>query len=406
MRDTDLAVGDGEFVSIVGPSGCGKSTLLYIVGGFLAADGDVIIDDKTITGPGTDRGVVFQEYALFPWLTVEDNIGYGLDRQHVSATDRKKIIDRLIGVIGLTGFEKRYPRELSGGMKQRVAIARTLACDPAVLLLDEPFGALDAQTREIMQDELLRIWLETQKTVLLVTHDVTEAVYLSNRICIMSARPGQIIEQFTVGLDRTRPREELVLSLTSTRFATRSGSRYGARRWPLGNKMLIRPEAVSAGAARLIGRMSPLVLFIALWYGACSSGLVNSEFLPTPTKVAAALVDLVSGGEIARNLFVTLFRAAVGLALGSICGIWIGLMMARSEQFKAYVTPIVGGTYSLPKSALIPLFALWFGIGNVTAIAAVFLACLLPMIVNTYHGVVTTSKSPHVERASTRHDRP
>jgi NitT/TauT family transport system ATP-binding protein len=212
LRDTDLAVGEGEFVSIVGPSGCGKSTLLYIVGGFLAADGDVIIDDKAITGPGTDRGVVFQEYALFPWLTVEDNIGYGLDRQHVSATDRKKIIDRLIGVIGLTGFEKRYPRELSGGMKQRVAIARTLACDPAVLLLDEPFGALDAQTREIMQDELLRIWLETQKTVLLVTHDVTEAVYLSNRICIMSARPGQIIEQFTVGLDRTRPREELVLS--------------------------------------------------------------------------------------------------------------------------------------------------------------------------------------------------
>jgi len=156
--------------------------------------------------------------------------------------------------------------------------------------------------------------------------------------------------------------------------------------------MLIRPEAVSAGAARLIGRMSPLVLFIALWYGACSSGLVNSEFLPTPTKVAAALADLVSGGEIARNLFVTLFRAAVGLGLGSICGIWIGLMMARSERFKAYVTPIVGGTYSLPKSALIPLFALWFGIGNVTAIAAVFLACLLPMIVNTYHGVVTTPK--------------
>lgn len=156
--------------------------------------------------------------------------------------------------------------------------------------------------------------------------------------------------------------------------------------------MLIRPEAVSAGAARLIGRMSPLVLFIALWYGACSSGLVNSEFLPTPTKVAAALADLLSGGEIARNLFVTLFRAAVGLALGSICGIWIGLMMARSERFKAYVTPIVGGTYSLPKSALIPLFALWFGIGNVTAIAAVFLACLLPMIVNTYHGVVTTPK--------------
>jgi NitT/TauT family transport system ATP-binding protein len=212
LRGTDLAVKEREFVSIVGPSGCGKSTLLYIVGGFLAAEGEVIIDGAPITGPGTDRGVVFQEYALFPWLTVRDNIGYGLERQHVPPTEREKIINRLISVIGLAGFENRYPRELSGGMKQRVAIARTLACDPAILLLDEPFGALDAQTREIMQDELLRIWLETRKTVLLVTHDVTEAVYLSNRICVMSARPGQIIEEFAVELDRTRPREELMLS--------------------------------------------------------------------------------------------------------------------------------------------------------------------------------------------------
>jgi NitT/TauT family transport system ATP-binding protein len=212
LRGTDLTVNEGEFVSIVGPSGCGKSTLLYVVGGFLNADGEIVIDGSPITGPGTDRGVVFQEYALFPWLTVRDNIGYGLERQRVTASERDKIVSRLVGVIGLSGFENRYPRELSGGMKQRVAIARTLACDPAILLLDEPFGALDAQTREIMQDELLRIWLETRKTVLLVTHDVTEAVYLSNRICVMSARPGQIIEEFTVALDRSRPREELVIS--------------------------------------------------------------------------------------------------------------------------------------------------------------------------------------------------
>jgi len=212
LRGTDLAVNEGEFVSIVGPSGCGKSTLLYVVGGFLAADGEVIIDGSPIKGPGTDRGVVFQEYALFPWLTVYDNIRYGLERQRVAASEREKIVSRLVSVIGLSGFENSYPRELSGGMKQRVAIARTLACDPAILLLDEPFGALDAQTREIMQDELLRIWLETRKTVLLVTHDVTEAVYLSNRICVMSARPGQIIEEFAVGLDRSRSREELVIS--------------------------------------------------------------------------------------------------------------------------------------------------------------------------------------------------
>jgi NitT/TauT family transport system ATP-binding protein len=212
LRGTDLTVNEGEFVSIVGPSGCGKSTLLYVVGGFLAAQGEVAINGAPVKGPGTDRGIVFQEYALFPWLTVHDNIAFGLERQGVASSEREKIVDRLVKVIGLGGFEKRYPRELSGGMKQRVAIARTLARDPAILLLDEPFGALDAQTREIMQDELLRIWLETRKTVLMVTHDVTEAVYLSNRICVMSARPGQIIEEFTVSFDRGRSREELVVS--------------------------------------------------------------------------------------------------------------------------------------------------------------------------------------------------
>ena len=212
LRDTDLVVADGEFVAIVGPSGCGKSTLIYIVGGFLPAEGEVLVDGRAISGPGTERGVVFQEYALFPWLTVRGNIAYGLDRQGVPAAERNATVERLIGVIGLQGFEDRFPRELSGGMKQRVAIARTLACEPAILLLDEPFGALDAQTREIMQDELLRLWLESRKTVLMVTHDVTEAVYVSNRICVMSARPGRLIEEFRIELDRAKPREEIFLS--------------------------------------------------------------------------------------------------------------------------------------------------------------------------------------------------
>jgi NitT/TauT family transport system ATP-binding protein len=232
LRGTDLTVNEGEFVSIVGPSGCGKSTLLYVVGGFLAADGEVVIDGAPIKGPGTDRGVVFQEYALFPWLTVRDNISFGLERQGVAAAEREKVVSGLVKVIGLAGFENRYPRELSGGMKQRVAIARTLACDPAILLLDEPFGALDAQTREIMQDELLRIWLETRKTVLMVTHDVTEAVYLSNRICVMSARPGQIIEEFTVALDRGRSREELVQQHPQPGLALGAASGFGRRRAP------------------------------------------------------------------------------------------------------------------------------------------------------------------------------
>ncbi len=212
LSAVDLAIREGEFVSIVGPSGCGKSTLLYVVGGFLNADGEVLVDGRRITGPGTDRGVVFQEYALFPWLTVRKNIVFGLERAGIPPEQRETITARLIDTIGLKGFEDRYPRELSGGMKQRVAIARTMAPDPAILLLDEPFGALDAQTREVMQDELLRLWLSMRKTVLMITHDVSEAVYLSNRICVMSARPGRLVEEFTVNLDRTVPRETLVLS--------------------------------------------------------------------------------------------------------------------------------------------------------------------------------------------------
>ncbi len=212
LQGVDLAVKDGEFVSIVGPSGCGKSTLLYIIGGFIDCEGEVCVDGRRISGPGTDRGIVFQEYALFPWLTVRRNILYGLETQGVPAAERAAAANRFIEMIGLAGFEDRFPRELSGGMRQRVALARTLACNPSILLLDEPFGALDAQTREFMQDELLRIWRQTRKTVLMITHDVDEAVYLSDRICVMSARPGRLVEEIEVRLDRSQRREDIVLS--------------------------------------------------------------------------------------------------------------------------------------------------------------------------------------------------
>ncbi len=212
LHEIDLTVKDGEFVSIVGPSGCGKSTLLYIIGGFIDSEGEVWVDGRRISGPGTDRGIVFQEHALFPWLTVRRNILYGLETQRVPMAEREAAASRLIEMIGLVGFEDRFPRELSGGMRQRVALARTLACNPSILLLDEPFGALDAQTRESMQDELLRIWQQTRKTVLMITHDVDEAVYLSDRICVMSARPGRLVEEFEVRLDRNQRREDIVLS--------------------------------------------------------------------------------------------------------------------------------------------------------------------------------------------------
>jgi NitT/TauT family transport system ATP-binding protein len=197
-----LSVDEHEFVSIVGPSGCGKSTLLYLVGGFLKpTEGEIRLRDRPVTGPGRDRGIVFQRYSLFPWLTVRGNIAYGLQEMGLPRGERDRIVDEHLHLVHLQGFGERYPRELSGGMQQRVAIAQTLACNPDILLMDEPFGALDAQTRRILQDEVRRIWRHGSKTVLFVTHDVEEAVALGTRIVVMSARPGRIKEVLTRSFD-------------------------------------------------------------------------------------------------------------------------------------------------------------------------------------------------------------
>ncbi len=193
LSDVSLQVRPREFLALLGPSGCGKSTLLYLVGGFLPiVAGRIQVEGKPVTAPGPDRGIVFQHIALFPWKKVRGNILYGLERQGLPRPEREKRAQAFIDMVGLRGFEDSYPSQLSGGMKQRTAIARTLAFDPAILLMDEPFGALDAQTRALMQTELLSIWQRTPKTVIFVTHDVQEAVYLAERVAVMSARPGQI----------------------------------------------------------------------------------------------------------------------------------------------------------------------------------------------------------------------
>ncbi|HWQ96318.1 MAG TPA: ABC transporter ATP-binding protein [Candidatus Methylomirabilis sp.] len=204
----NLQIKDEEFFAIIGPSGCGKSTFLEIVAGLIKpTSGSIYIDDEMITGPDHNRGIVFQGYALFPWRTVMGNISYGLEEKGVQQPERDKICSKYISLVGLLGFEKHYPHELSGGMKQRVAIARALAYDPDILLMDEPFAALDAQTRETLQVELLRIWNETRKTVLFVTHNIEEAVFLADRIAVMSARPGVIKKIIDVPLSRPRQEE-------------------------------------------------------------------------------------------------------------------------------------------------------------------------------------------------------
>jgi NitT/TauT family transport system ATP-binding protein len=201
----DLEIGDDEFLTILGPSGCGKTTLLNIVACFESASGgEVRLDGEPVRKPGPDRGVVFQEYALFPWLTVQQNIEFGLRERRVRKGERLERVRRQIAAVGLSGFELRYPQELSGGMRQRVALARVLVNDPKILLMDEPFAALDAQTRTMMQQELLQVWGAERRTAIFITHNIEEAILLGDRVVLMTARPGRIKENVPITLPRPR----------------------------------------------------------------------------------------------------------------------------------------------------------------------------------------------------------
>lgn len=205
VQSLDLIVKKGEFVTIVGPSGCGKSTFLDILAGLSEPSaGEIYIDGHQVKGPGLDRGIVLQGYALFPWRTARQNIEYGLEIKKIKKARRREISDHFIDLVDLRGFEDNYPYELSGGMKQRVAIARALAYDPEVLLMDEPFAAVDAQTREILQEELLRIWDKTGKTIIFITHSIEEAVFLADRVVVMATNPGTIKANIRVDIPRPR----------------------------------------------------------------------------------------------------------------------------------------------------------------------------------------------------------
>jgi NitT/TauT family transport system ATP-binding protein len=240
LQDVSLDVHSGEFLVIVGPSGCGKSTLLDLLGGLgTVSAGEIAINGEPVTGPGPDRGIVFQQYALLPWRTALSNIEFGLEAAGASRRDRADRARHFLDLVGLSGFADRYPHELSGGMKQRVAIARSLAVDPDVLLMDEPFAALDAQTRDTLQDELLRIWEQTGKTVVFITHGIDEAVYLGQRVAVMTSRPGRIKQVVEIPLGSRKATEDL---RSDPLFA-----RYRHEIWSL-----LRDEVVKAQAEEVL----------------------------------------------------------------------------------------------------------------------------------------------------------
>jgi len=213
IENLSLTVHDKEFVCVLGPSGCGKTTLLRMIAGLdSASSGEIVLDGERITGINPKVGIVFQEYSLFPWRSVIDNIAFGLEMRGLARTERNRIAEHYLDLVGLTQFRESYPSELSGGMRQRVAVARALALEPVVLLMDEPFGALDAQTRNMLQHELLGIWEKTRKTIIFITHSVDEAVFLADRIVALTPRPGTICE--IIPIDQVRPRDR-----TSVEFA-------------------------------------------------------------------------------------------------------------------------------------------------------------------------------------------
>jgi NitT/TauT family transport system ATP-binding protein len=213
IENLSLTVHDKEFVCVLGPSGCGKTTLLRMIAGLdSASSGEILLDGEQISGPTPKVGIVFQEYSLFPWRSVIDNIAFGLEMRGIARTERNRVAEQYLDLVGLTQFRESYPSELSGGMRQRVAVARALALEPVVLLMDEPFGALDAQTRNMLQHELLGIWEKTRKTIIFITHSVDEAVFLADRIVALTPRPGTICE--IISIDQERPRDR-----TSVEFA-------------------------------------------------------------------------------------------------------------------------------------------------------------------------------------------
>lgn len=210
LSDVNLTIGDNKFVTLLGPSGCGKTTLMRIIGGLVTpTSGEVVIDNETVKGPSQQCAVVFQNFALMPWATIRDNVAFGLEMRGMSKSERYAEAQRQIDVVGLTGFEDKYPKELSGGMQQRAGLARALAVNTPTMLMDEPFGALDQQTRRYMQEELINVWEQHRKTVVFVTHDMEEAVLLADQVVLMSARPGRIEEVIDVNIDRPRDPEEV-----------------------------------------------------------------------------------------------------------------------------------------------------------------------------------------------------
>ncbi len=410
LQNVSFTVNEGEFLSIIGPSGCGKTTLLRIIGGLIEqTEGEVIFKKGAVQDLHKNSGFVFQDPTLLPWRKVLGNTLLPLEvaKKKIEAEDEEKV-KKILAMVDLTGFEHFYPNELSGGMKQRVAIARALVQDPLVLLMDEPFGALDEITRGRMNFELLRIWKETGKTIVFVTHSIPEAVLLSDRVVILSDRPGTVKEVLEIKLKRDRD-VNIIETDDFSKYVQKVRKALGA--YTNGrihfNTKITRGEVVKP-PKRLddfvaTPKISTLTLYtmyilvflltIGFWKGITSLFNIPPFLLPPPEDVFFEYLSLLGNGMLLKHTYVTLYETITGFLAGMTIGILLGYPLAKSRKLERILSPYIVAAQTAPKIALAPLIVIWLGFGLSSKIFLVALIVFFPIFVNMITGIRSSDRN-------------
>ena len=410
LQDVSFNVKEGEFLSIIGPSGCGKTTLLRIIGGLIKqTDGEVIFKKGTVEELHKNSGFVFQDPTLLPWRKVLGNTLLPLEvAKKDSDAEEEERVKNLLAMVDLTGFENSYPNELSGGMKQRVSIARALAQDPLVLLMDEPFGALDEITRGRMNFELLRIWKETGKTVVFVTHSIPEAVLLSDRVVILSERPGTVKEVLDIQLKRERD-TSIIETEEFSKYVQKVRKALGAY---TNGRIHINAKTAKGKEVKPPKRLEDFIptpkistltlyamyimvfiLTIGIWKGLTSLFHIPSFLLPPPEDVFFEYVSLLMNGLLLKHTYVTLIETLTGFLAGAAIGMCLGYPLAKSRKLERILSPYIVAAQTAPKIALAPLIVIWLGFGLSSKFFLVALIVFFPIFVNMITGMRSVDRN-------------
>lgn len=410
LQDVSFNMKEGEFLSIIGPSGCGKTTLLRIIGGLIKqTDGEVIFKKGTVEEMHKNSGFVFQDPTLLPWRKVLGNTLLPLEvAKKDSDAEGEERVKKLLAMVDLTGFENSYPDELSGGMKQRVAIARALAQDPLVLLMDEPFGALDEITRGRMNFELLRIWKETGKTVVFVTHSIPEAVLLSDRVVILSERPGIVKEVLDIKLKRERDTNiieteefskyvqkvrKALGAYTNGRIHINAKTAKGEEVKPPKRLENFIPTPKISSLTLYAMYIIVFVLTIGIWKGLTSLFHIPSFLLPPPEDVFFEYLSLLMNGLLLKHTYVTLYETITGFLAGAAIGMCLGYPLAKSRKIERILSPYIVAAQTAPKIALAPLIVIWLGFGLSSKSFLVALIVFFPIFVNMIAGMRSVDRN-------------